>query len=115
MTQNNRTILKKKAREIRSKMRKIDQMIKGSINFRRITCGKPNCKCARGQLHECVSITFKETGKTKTVYVDRNRQAEALIMCANYKKMKALIKELTTINLQLVKSERRTKNGDKKK
>ncbi len=113
MIKKNRIKHRKKARELRSQMRKIDQMIRGSINFRQITCGKPNCKCARGQLHQCVSITYKDRGKTKTVYIDKSRQAEALMMCANYKKMKALIKELTLVNLQLVQSERRSKNGKK--
>jgi len=94
-------------------MRQLDQMIQGSIVFRRLTCGKATCKCARGQLHECVCITYREGGKTKTVYVDKKRQAEALVMCANYKKMKAMLKELSLINLQLVRSERSKKDGDK--
>ncbi len=107
--------LKAKARKIRSQMRKLDQLIKGSIIFRRMTCGKPNCKCARGELHDCVCITYKEGGKTKTIYVDKSKQAEALMMCANYKRMKVLLKDLTLVNLELVKSERsRRKDGNKK-
>lgn len=114
MSEINRSQLRQKAQNIRSRMRKLDQMIKGSINFRRIKCGKPTCKCTKGELHFCLCITYKENGKTKTVYVDKSRKAEALIMCANYKRMKALLKELTSVNLELVKTERRSKDGNKK-
>jgi hypothetical protein len=65
-------------------------------------------------LHESVSITYKQGGKTKTVYVAKDRQAEALLMCANYKKMMPLIKELSLVDLQLVRSERGVKSGNKK-
>lgn len=106
-----RSQLRQRARDLRSRMRQLDQMIQGSIVFRRLTCGKATCKCARGQLHDCVCITYKEAGKTKTVYVDKKRQAEALVMCANYKKMKALLKELSLVNLELVRSERGKKGG----
>ena len=106
-----RSELRQQSREMRSRMRKIGQMIQGSIMFRRIRCGKPTCKCARGHLHECLCITYKEKGKTKTVYIDKNRQAEAFLMCANYKKMKNLLKELSLINLELVRSQRRGKRG----
>jgi hypothetical protein len=114
MTEMSRRELRQKARGIRSRMRKIDHMIKGSINFRRVKCGKPGCKCNRGELHDCVCITYKERGKTVTVYVDKERQAEALLMCRNYKKMKALIKELSLVNLELIRSRRRSKSGNRK-
>lgn len=106
--------LRQKARELRSRMRKLGQMIQGSITFRRITCGKSNCKCARGQLHTCVCITYKEKGRTKTVYVDKAAQGEALIMCANYKKMKVLLKQLSLTNMEVVKSKRSSDAGGKK-
>ena len=114
MPKMTRKELRQKARGIRSRIRKLDQMIKGSINFRRIKCGKPTCKCTRGELHDCVCITYKEKGKTITVYVDKKRQAEALLMCANYKKMKVLIKELSLVNLELIRSKRGSKSGNKK-
>jgi Family of unknown function (DUF6788) len=102
-----RAEIRQKARGTRSRMRKLDQMIQGSIMFRRIKCDKPNCRCTRGQLHDCVCITYKDKGKTKTVYVDKSRQAQAFMMCANYKKMKVLLKELSLANLALVRTGRK--------
>jgi hypothetical protein len=103
----NKKELEGRAESIRSCMREIDQIIQGSMVLREAKCGKANCKCNRGELHESWCITYKEKGKTRTVYVDREKIGEALLMCANYKKIKELIKELTSVNLELIRSRRK--------
>ncbi|GAG87516.1 unnamed protein product [marine sediment metagenome] len=50
-------------------------------------------------------------GKSKTVYVDKKRQAEALIYSRNYKKFKGLLQEHSQLNLTLLKSEKKVKKG----
>jgi len=60
-------------------------------------------------------VTYKEEGKTKTVYVDKQRQGEALFWSRNYKLFKKLLKEHTEVNLELLKSNRgRQKKGKEK-
>ncbi|OGF67177.1 MAG: hypothetical protein A2Y62_07155 [Candidatus Fischerbacteria bacterium RBG_13_37_8] len=88
-------------------MRSIGQMIKGSIVIRTITCGKANCKCTKGALHRAICITYKEKGKTKTIYIAKEHEAEALLMCANYKRMKELLQKLTSVNIDIVRTPRR--------
>jgi len=102
-----KAFLKRKANSLRSQMRSIGQMIKGSIVIRAIKCGKASCKCARGAYHRAICITYKEKGKTKTIYVAREQGAEALLMCANYKKMKELLKQLSLTNIEIVRTQRR--------
>ena len=103
--------LRAKSRRLRSEMRKLGPMIKGSVIFREMRCGKPSCKCIRGEPHLYLCVIYKEKGKSKTVYVDKKRQAEALIYSRNYKKFKALLEEHSQLNLVLLKSEKRTKKG----
>jgi len=55
-------------------------MITGSVALRHKKCGKPNCRCRRGYPHFVCEVTYKEKGKTKTVYVDKERQGEALLV-----------------------------------
>ena len=88
-----------KSRYLRSEMRKIGPMITGSVALRHVKCGKPNCRCTRGYLHFMCQVTYKEKGKTKTVYVNKERQGEALWWSRNYKLFKKLLKEHTEINL----------------
>jgi len=98
----------RRARRLRSEMRKLGPMLKGSAVFRYMKCGKPNCKCTRGEPHFFLCVTYKEKGKTKTVYVDKNRHGEALIYSANYKKFKVFLQEHSQILLSLLKSQGRT-------
>lgn len=101
MTQ--KQILQAKARRLRSQMRKLGSMMQGSVIFRQMKCGKPNCRCARGYPHSFLVVTYKEKGKTKTVYVNKNRQAEALLLSKTYKEYRKLLKELTKVNLQILR------------
>lgn len=94
------------ARALRQRMRMLGQMIRGSFNRREVRCGKPNCRCARSGGHPCVTITWKAGGKTKTVYVAREYQREAELMCLNYRRHKELLAELSAVNLELVAARR---------
>jgi len=99
-----RKFLRAQARKLRSRMRKIGQMIQGTVIYRQMKCGKPNCRCARGFPHMFLCVTYKEEGKTKTVYVNKALEAEALLMSRNYKEHKELLKELTKVNLEILRS-----------
>jgi len=98
-----------KSRRLRSEMRKLGPMIKGSVIFRKMKCGKPNCHCARGRPHLYLCITYKQEGKTKTVYVNKEREAQALVWSGNYKKFKQFLIEHSQINHELLKSTKKIK------
>jgi len=85
-------------------MRRLGSMIQGSVVYRHMTCGKPNCRCRRGFPHIYLCVTYKDQGKTKTVYVNKSREAEALLLARNYKQHKELLRELTRVNLEILKS-----------
>jgi len=40
-------------------------VIKGSVYELKTKCGKPGCKCAKGQLHHRMVVSASEKGKTK--------------------------------------------------
>ena len=102
-----------KSRYLRSKMRQIGPMITGSVALRHKKCGKSNCRCRRGYLHFVCEVTYKEKGKTRTVYVDKERHPQALFWSRNYKLFKKLLKEQTEVNLALLKSDKREKKAEK--
>jgi len=97
-------LLRARARSLRSQMRKIGSMMQGSVVYRHMTCGKPNCRCRRGLPHVYLCVTWKEEGKTKTIYVDKTREGEALVLARNYRQHKELLRELTRVNLEILKS-----------
>jgi hypothetical protein len=42
-----------------------DPMVQGSLYLLRRQCGKPTCRCARGQLHATWVLTRSEAGKSR--------------------------------------------------
>jgi len=96
--------LRQRARELRSQMRGLKFMMQGSVLMRQMKCGKPSCKCNRGHPHEVWCVTYKEKGKSKTVYIHKTRQGEALWWSRNHKKYKALLKELTKVSLEILRT-----------
>ena len=40
-------------------------VLRGNLSQRRRACGKPTCKCARGELHQSLYLVFSEGGKLR--------------------------------------------------
>lgn len=51
-------------------------MIKGTVYELKRRCGKPGCRCARGQLHTRMVVSASEGGKTKLHVVPKGFLAE---------------------------------------
>jgi hypothetical protein len=72
----------------------VPEMIRGSVVVHRRRCGKRNCRCAEGDLHEATVLSYSERGRTRFVMlpaaevaavaaaVDRYRAAEAELAAA---------------------------------
>ncbi|MGC4120069.1 MAG: hypothetical protein QM765_36915 [Myxococcales bacterium] len=54
-------------------VRKLSQeagpMIRGSFGVRWRTCGRPNCRCSRGELHPACYLTMHAGGRQRQVHV----------------------------------------------
>ena len=82
------------------------EMIRGSVIVHRRRCGRPNCRCAAGDLHEATVLSYSERGRTRVVMlppaevatvaaaVDRYRAAEAELAAAGEAGRAALIGRL---------------------
>jgi hypothetical protein len=67
-------------------------------------CGQPSCSCHQGgPLHQAHHLTFKEGGKTRTVYVPRDLLDEVRSWVQEYQRLKALLGEVSQLTLALVK------------
>lgn len=72
-------------------------MIQGSFYLLRRKCGKPNCRCTRGGLHQSWVLTRSEKGKDKIYSVPKDKQAPVRRRAAEYRKYQraraALVKQ----------------------
>ena len=84
---------------LRSALLECDPLIKGSLVVNRRRCGKPQCRCAQGQLHESLAITYKQKGRSVLLHVPSDLKHEATLAIGNYRRMKELLGRLSDLNL----------------
>ncbi len=87
---------------------KMSDLLPGHVQMRRIKCGKPNCKCAKGELHIAYYHVWHEGGRRFQRYIkkshleavrkacqeNRTFQTQLLAGRAEYKQMLARAREL---------------------
>ena len=71
-------------------------------------CGRPSCRCHHGgPLHVGQHLTFKEHGKTRTVYVPKELLPEVRTWLAEHKRLKALLHEIHQVSVALLRARAR--------
>src|SRR3954447_6620813 len=66
-------------------------------------CGRASCSCHHGgPLHQAHHLTFKEGGKTRTVYVPRDLLDEVRSWVQEHRRLKALLHEISQLTLALI-------------
>ena len=78
--------------------------VEGSLVSASRLCGKENCICHQGgPKHPVLYVTWKEKGKTVSLYVPRRLEPEVTEWVQNYKKLKGLIREISEIQKQIIR------------
>jgi len=99
-----RQSLEAKRLKLLQKTQTLIPWIEGSLVSTSRFCGKKNCICHQGgPKHPVVYITWKENGKTVSLYVPRRLEPEVIGWVQNYKKLKALIREISEIQKQIIR------------
>lgn len=78
------------------------------------TCGRLGCHCQRGEKHTGNYLTFKEEGKTRTVYVPLELLEDVKAWVAEHQRMKKLSQEISQLAIAQIRSHvttRRQKAG----
>src|SRR5436305_12913168 len=68
-------------------------------------CGRPSCRCHHGgPLHTGQHLTFKEGGKTRSVYVPKQLLPEVRTWLAEHKRLKQLLHEIHQLTVALLRA-----------
>jgi len=70
-------------------------------------CGQPACRCYHGQPHTAWHLTYKDRGKTRTVYVPLDLLDEVRSWIAEHKRIKATLHEIHQLSVALVRTHAR--------
>jgi hypothetical protein len=84
------------------------EILRGSLMERYLTCGNPNCKCARGERHGPVwylSVTLDQSHrKGSTIPADQVGQVRRWI--ENYHRVKEHLEKISEINRELLRRDK---------
>ena len=100
-------------KKIFSKIRSIRPFIIGSLTKTRKLCGRPSCPCAtKSLLHETTLLTWKEDGKTKSLYISKNFIAEVEKWIAEGRKLKDLMAQMSETQRMFMQSRKSKKTNN---
>ena len=78
-------------------------LIRGSLVVRERTCGKPNCRCARGQKHVSLYLVVSEEGKYRQVFVPKDLEQVVRLWVENHQKARDLFEEISRMHHERVR------------
>ncbi len=85
-------------RALRSKLAKLvhqKPMIRGTLTTRRITCGTPTCRCARGERHLCLYLTCSREGSVEQLFIPKRLEGQVRQWVGNYHSVRGLLERLS--------------------
>ena len=96
--------LKRRKRTLEHRMGSLTPLMRGTVVELATTCGHANCRCAQGgPKHKKRYFSLSAKGKTKLIYLGKERAALAKRYADNYKALAKLIEEMTLINMELLR------------
>ena len=77
-------------------------VIKGSVYELKTKCGKPGCKCTKGQLHHRMVVSASEKGKTKLRAIPRGFLVEVQTKVCRYQELRRVRVRLIEVNKKML-------------
>lgn len=85
------------------RLQRSEPMVQGSFYLLRRKCGKPNCRCAAGQLHASYVLTRSEAGRDRLYPVPKEQRAEVRKWAAEYRRYQRARAVLAKRHLHLLR------------
>ena len=86
-----------------AELHRLPDFMRGTVYERERKCGRASCTCATGgPRHAGLQFNVTLGGRTRTRYVRRGERAAVEALVANYRRLWALVEEITEVNLALL-------------
>src|ERR1035441_10465073 len=72
--------------------------LRGTLSERSSKCGKPNCHCTNGELHQSVYLEQSRAGKLRQICVPKPWQERVRQAVKDYQEMQRLDRKSTRLN-----------------
>lgn len=82
----------------------LEEIVRGSVLTRRVRCGKPTCRCARGAPHTatCLTVSFAG-GRTEQLSLPSELVPVARRWVANYRAWWKAVESISAANRELLR------------
>ncbi|MFQ6094339.1 MAG: DUF6788 family protein [bacterium] len=93
-----RAYLPAQERKLRSRLIQLLRsggVVRGNLVTMRNTCGKPNCRCQRGQRHESLYLAQSRKGKHHMQYVPRSWHLRIRAWAGRYQQIQKALESLS--------------------
>ncbi|MBU4154507.1 MAG: hypothetical protein KKD63_16675 [Proteobacteria bacterium] len=97
------TRLTRKRQAVERRLLGRSELLKGTMLEVQRTCGKPGCKCARGEKHACYQLSASVEGKRHTWNVPRRYLAKVKPLAENYRRFRRARADWVRVNEQMLK------------
>jgi hypothetical protein len=98
-------------RKLQNRLKKFptsSPILAGSFGSYTHRCGRPSCRCHHGgPLHTGQHLTFKEQGKTRSVYIPKALLPEVRTWLAEHQRLKKLLREIHQLSVALLRARAR--------
>lgn len=94
------TVQERRRRSALARLASQRGLLRGNLLERRRVCGKPNCKCTRGELHANLYLVFSEGGKLRQLFVPRSWEPLVRQWVADYHNARRLLEEISRLYVE---------------
>lgn len=102
-----------KRKVLRQRLSSLGTIVRAVVVESLRICGKPNCRCQRGKKHKSSYFTRTVHSKTLRFYLPPEVVEEIRTWCNNYKELKAIVEELSEINIEILRRKIRSSRASK--
>ena len=82
----------------------VGDFVRGSVVVLRRPCTYKNCRlCRSGKRHAATYLSMKEKGRTRLVYLTKERVAQARRMVREWRRLEALLLEMSKTNAEVLR------------
>lgn len=75
-------------------------LLRGNLLERRRVCGKPNCRCTRGELHAGLYLVFSEGGKLRQLFIPKTWESRVRLWVQDYHEIRLLLEEISRLYVE---------------
>jgi len=85
------------------RLAEVGPLVQGSYCTVKVKCGKPGCRCSRGEPHQACVLTRKVRGKTVTTHIPRDLRSEVEAWARQYRQIMKLVKDISALSDRIIR------------